>query len=319
MRMRTRNVTTRGYVAALVLVSLCAASGAYGQSADRDLDLDSRANRQSAISNADGHSTGAGFEFILTAPLLYTNFATQIATDELLSRKGDAHFYPDAQLKWSHQFDWLKLSVGVDLATDRYLTQKSANEDTITSGVKLAFTDGKSDVFVPYVSYASYIDFLPLFSRRDDTLQDFAAGFSSSIGLDGSGNVVAYSKANQAGEGYTRFDARVGQRIADPRDFENKFISASVTFGYFVSPELEVSISPLAKAKWYDDYFGDARRDLNLNALLLVAWTPPWLRDLAHGAEIDFTATIERNFSNLAEKNYTRWEAGPAVVFRVKF
>ena len=317
--MRTRSATTRDYLAAIVLVSLCAASSAHGQSTDRDLDQEARANRQSATSNTDSHSAGTGFELIVSAPLLYTNFATQIATDELLSRKGDAHFYPDVALKWSHQFDWLKLSVGVDLAMDRYLTQKSANEDTINSGFKAAFTDGKSDLFVPYVSYASWVDFLPLFGRHDDTLQDFAAGFTSSIGLNGNGSVIPYKKATQDGDAYIRFDARIGQRIADPRDYENKFVSASVQFGYVVNRELEVSISPMVKAKWYDDYFGDVRRDVNVNTLFLVAWTPPWLKDMARGAEIDFTATIERNFSNLAEKNYTRWEAGPGVVFRVKF
>jgi hypothetical protein len=94
---------------------------------------------------------------------------------------------------------------------------------------------------------------------------------------------------------------------------------ASLQVGYFVNRELEVSITPALRARWYDDYFGDARRDFNASALLLVAWRPDWLRKLVHGAEIDFTANLERNISNLPEKTYSRWEAGPTLVFRTKF
>jgi hypothetical protein len=315
--MTTQNARTLGHLAITVCAFVGAATNAYGQSRDHDIDLDSRRAQQSLDTERPGQSYG--FEAVLTAPILFTNFAVQTATDELISRKGDAHFNPDLLLKYTHEFEWLKLTVGADVLMDRYLTQTAASEDALIGTVKAAFTDGRSDLFVPYVSYTGSMDFLPTFSRRDDTLHDWAAGFSSSIGLDSSGGFIPYRTAYSTGDTYVRFDARVGRRLSDPRDYQNTFAVASLQVGYFVNRELEVSITPALRARWYDDYFGDARRDFNASALLLVAWRPDWLRKLVHGAEIDFTANLERNISNLPEKTYSRWEAGPTLVFRTKF
>ena len=70
----------------------------------------------------------------MTAPILYTNFAVQTISDELISRQGDWHFAPDVLLKWTHQFDWVKLTVGADVFVDRYLKQTLASEDACWSG-----------------------------------------------------------------------------------------------------------------------------------------------------------------------------------------
>ena len=316
--MTTQIAKTPGYLAILICACFGAASNAYGQ-ANRDADLDARITRQTTNVDNDRHSENYGFEVIVTAPILYTNFAVQTISDELISRQGDWHFAPDVLLKWTHQFDWVKLTVGADVFADRYLKQTLASEDALVGTVKAAFTDGRSDLFVPYLSYTGAMDFQPWLAKRDDTLHDFAAGFSSAIGFDGSGAVIPYKKANMTGDAYLRFDARIGQRLADPTDFENRFAVATLQIGYFLNREIEVSISPQLKARWYDNYFGDVRRDFNAGALLFVAWTPDWLRKMVHGAEIDFTANLERNFSNLPEKTYTRWEAGPSVVFRARF
>jgi hypothetical protein len=295
------------------------AGNAVAQSAEHDIDLESRRAQQGAGLVTERPGQAYGFEAVVTAPILYTNFAVQTATDELISRKGDAHISPDLLLKYAHQFEWLKLTVGADLLMDRYLTQTAASEDALIGTVKAAFTDGRSDLFVPYVSYTASMDFLPTFTRRDDTLQDWAAGFSSAIGRTSGGGWIPYRTAYASGDSYVRFDARVGRRLSDPSDFQNVFAVASLQVGYFINQELEVSVTPALRARWYDDYFGEARRDFNAGALLLIAWTPDWLRRKVHGAEIDFTANFERNISNLPEKTYSRWEAGPALVFRAKF
>ncbi len=316
--MKTQNAGTSGYLAVMVCALVCTATNAHGQSRDHDIDLDSRRAQQNVSLDTDRPGQNYGFEVVFAAPILYTNFAVQTVSEELISRKGDAHFNPDLLLKYTRQFEWLKLIVGADALMDRYFTQTAASEDAFVGTVKAAFTDGRSDLFVPYVSYTGSIDYLPTFSRRDDTLHDWAAGFYSAVGLN-SGSFVPYREAYSTGDIYVRFDARAGRRVSDPRDYQNTFAVASLQVGYFVNRELEVSITPALRGRWYDDYFGDVRRDFNASALLLVAWTPDWLRHLVHGAEIDFSVNLERNISNLPEKTYSRWEAGPTLLFRTRF
>jgi serine/threonine protein kinase len=102
-----------------------------------------------------------------------------------------------------------KLSALVDAGIDRYLRQSTANEDTVYASVKASFTDGRSDLLVPYVSYTPSVDFSPTFHREDDTLHDFAAGLTSGIGVR-AGRRIRYADAIDPGDVSLGLDLRAG-------------------------------------------------------------------------------------------------------------
>lgn len=132
-------------------------------------------------------------------------------------------------------------------------------------------------------------------------------------------SAVAFRDATEPGDVYVSLDVRGGRRIADPRELGNTFVSATLTLGYFASKELELSISPKLKARWYPDYFGDFRRDLRPGVLAKAVWTPEWLTRIVPRSEIVLSANFYRNYSNLPDKNYTFWEIGPTLGARWRF
>lgn len=307
----------------LALTCLILTGAAYAQSS-RDRDLNTETGRgdgpSPALPSSDGKpTTHSGFELIVTSPFLYTTNAIQTSTGDVVSARADWHIDPDLLLKWSHQFSAFRITASGDVAIDRYARVREADTDTLLGSVKVDLTDGRSDLFVPFLSYQATVDFEPLFKRRDDVLHDLAAGFKSGVGFNSQGGVIAYRDAIDPGNSYVSVNIQGGRRFAYPRDLENTFFKATAIFGYIATKELELTASPQFRARWYPDYFGEPRRDFRPGVLLKAIWTPDWLRKILPRAEIDFTAEFQRNFSNLPEKAYKLWEIGPTVEVRWKF
>ncbi len=95
------------------------------------------------------------------------------------------HFNPDLLLKWSHQFAALKLSASVDVSIDRFFTETDQD-----GGLTASFTDGRSDLFVPYLSYNVTAELRPDFGKTDDVLHGFSAGFVSGIAYRNAGSLL---------------------------------------------------------------------------------------------------------------------------------
>lgn len=259
------------------------------------------------------------FEIALTAPVLLTDNAVREDVVGNATQRGDAHFNPDLFLKWSHQFANFRLATSVDASVDRYFTETDLDLDTAFGSVALALTDGRSDLFVPYVSYAVTADFVPDFSQWEDVLHSFSAGFGSAIAFDAGGRPIRLQDALNPGDRSFAVDVSAGRRLSDPHDFENSFVLVSADLFYVAASEWTFGFSPRFRARWFDDFFGDFRRDFLLSGLVRAIWTPSWLTSLVPGAEIDATLSFTRNFSTLQSEDFSQWEGGPALVFDWKF
>ncbi len=307
-----------------VALALLAAGNAQAQTRDRDQQFDLRRDREAIIEaapEAEQRQPGPrrDFEIDLTAPVLYTTNPLLANTDTSRGAGPDWHFNPDLLLRWSHQYPSLKLSAAFDISVDRFFSQSSADEDSTFASIKLALGDGKSEGFVPYVSYTGIVDFQPDFHTRDDTLHDFALGFSSAIGLGSDGRVIQYRNATDPGATSFSIDLRGGRRLADPRDFENTFLVVALDVYYVLTNEWALGLTPKLRVRWYDNFGGEFRRDYKPSTVLKAAWTPDWLTTRVRGAEIDFTASFNKNYSTRESARFTEWEVGPTVALSWRF
>jgi hypothetical protein len=116
--------------------------------------------------------------------LLFTNNAVGVLSENTPpSGKPDTHVYPDTLLRWAHQFDFVRLSASGNIAFDRYVKTTDLDSDTLAGVLKAAWTNGRSDLFVPYTAFGVISDYEPGFQTRDDTFYNFFAGFTSGIGI----------------------------------------------------------------------------------------------------------------------------------------
>ena len=178
-----------------------------------------------------------------------------------------------------------------------------------TGSVNAAFTEGSSDLFVPYAAYAGTLDFGTGLAQWNDTLNSVFAGFTSGFGADG--RRIAFRDATNPGDWSVSVDAAAGYRFANPSAFANYFAVAPVDVLYNVSSDLRLGITPTIRGRDYADYFGAPRHDLRVGFLARAEWTPAWLSRLNPEAELDFTVSFLRNHSTLSSASYRQWGAVP--------
>ncbi len=305
------------------LAMLVAGDGLAQLSTDRDAETDIRGDRQRLGPDSPpepGPPSSPGFEIALTAPILFTDNAVgATGTTAGSGRRADGHFNPDLLLKWSRQFAALKLSASIDASVDRFFTETDQDEDTFFGGLTASFTDGRSDLFVPYLSYNVTADLRPDFGNTDDVLHSFSAGFVSAIAFRPGGGRITLREATRPGDRSLALDVSAGRRLADPRDFENTFTVATLDLSYVAASDWTFGLTPKLRVRWYDNFEGEFRRDYRLSGILRAAWTPAWLTRIVPAAEIDFTLSFLKNFSNLPRERFSQWEGGPALALAWRF
>jgi hypothetical protein len=257
------------------------------------------------------------FQATLRVPFSYVSSVVSPAGDTAIN-KGDFHAAPEIALRWSRQYSWVKPTVTVGVGTDLYATVREGNIDTFFTSFKLAFTDGKSDLFVPYATYVGTIYSQGFFRREDITYHEGALGFSSGIGLRGS-KVIKYDEADKAGDMSINLDVRAGRRLSDISGYDNTFVQAKLDVDYVFSKTLTGEVTPKLRVRWYDDYFGDPRRDYRPGLGLRAIWKPEWLKPFASRSEIALNFDVYRNFSSLPDKTFSQWELGPTLELNAKF
>src|SRR5262245_49603946 len=286
----------------------------------------SESSRQSSSDkdkDKDKSSAPKDLTFEITIPGDYTSRAFRASTEDVVPQdKPDVHIHPDVALKYSHQFDWFKLTSNAGAGIDRYFETKDANEDTLFWAGRLQFIDGKSDLFIPYIGYNGIAGFEPGFRRNTDILNDLYAGFKSGIGFKKDFSTIQASDATDPGQSSVVVDLRVTRRVAQPSRQDNVQVQAEVEFSYVFSKEWSASVAPRVRLRWYDDPvddFGTHRRDIRSSMLAKLVWTPEWLTKVLPKAEIDFQFFFLRNYSNIKADEFVVWEVGPQVVLAWKF
>lgn len=265
--------------------------------------------------------TDQDFRLVVTLPLYGTDNAISSTADATTGRQQlpDGHVTPDVLLRWVHQFSFVKLSASVDASVDRYFIHSDQDSDSLYATFKAAWTDGSSDLFVPYLAYNGTLDFGPGLAEWNDTLYSFLLGFSSGIGFDAAGRLIPFRDAVNSGDWSISLDAAIGKRLANPSAFANQFAIATVDVVYNVSPTLRFGITPSVRWRYYNDYFGAPRRDFRFVGYARAEWNPDWLTRLNPGAELQFGVSFLRNQSSLASANYSQWEGGPQLSLSWRF
>ena len=260
------------------------------------------------------------FRLIFTLPLLGTNNAAGAISERAgASGSPDIHVNPDLMLRWMHQYDSVRLSASADIAFDRYATNTDQSSDTVTGVLKAALTNGRSDLFVPYVSYTGIADYEPGFSIRDDALHSFALGFSSGIGISAAGAVIPFRDSSGVGDWSFAADLSFGRRLAAPRDFDSTFATFVTDVVYNLRSDVHLGLLSKVRYRDYDSYFGQSRRDTFVAFQARVELTPEWLTRALPGAELDLAVEFQQNMSTLETARYTRWETGPALILTRRF
>jgi len=285
----------------------------------------SAADRQSRTNidiNAPRQVAPAGqWDLEINLPINWSSNAVQAFGEQAVvpgPPMSDWHITPDVMLRYAYQFSWVRLSAKLDAGEDRYFNQIAVNQDAVYATLKAEFTDGRSDVLVPYVAYTPEVDYLPFFAHWQDTLQDLYAGVSSSLGVR-KGTWVAYRDAIDPGDLSFVLDVSAGQRLAAPGDFQNTFFRASLDVIYVTTPELSFWLTTTYRYRHYPDFFGDNRHDNRLSAIARAVWSPNWLTRRVRDAEIDFNVAWYKNYSNVPSQRYIDWEVGPSVLLAWHF
>jgi len=202
----------------------------------------------------------------------------------------------------------------------RYLRTPDADEGTVFWSLKASLTDGRSDVFIPYLHYAGVAGFEPDFSRNTDIANDLSVGFTSGIGFKADGKEIQSSDATDPGNSAIDLDVRLTRRAAEPSNLDFVQIQATLDYQYVFSKEWSITLEPRLRVRWYDDPVdGQERRDIRPRIMVKAVWTPEWLTKKIKRAEIDFLLYGQRNFSTVKAEEFTQWEVGPSVLLAWKF
>jgi len=266
--------------------------------------------------------TSQDFRLVVTLPAYGTNNAIGSAADAASTDRTqlpDGHVTPDVLLRWVHQFSFVKLSASLDASVDRFFIHSDQDSDSLYASFKAAWTDGSSDLFVPYVAYNGTLDFGPGLGEWNDTLYSFLLGFSSGVGLGAGGRVIRFRDAVNPGDWSVSLDTAIGKRLANPSRFANQFAIASVDVVYNVSTTLRFGVTPSVRWRYYNDYFGAPRRDFRFVGYARAEWNPDWLTRINPDAELQFGVSFLRNQSTLRSANYSQWEGGPSVSLSWRF
>ena len=178
---------------------------------------------------------------------------------------------------------------------------------------------------MPYASVSNEMFFLSTFKQPDITYHDVTIGFYSGLAwrdkerIPYVDSLIPYSDASEPGDVSIYFDARLGRRMSDSTNYQNTFASARITSAYVISTNWRVEASSAFRVRRYEDYHGEKRMDLRPSAAVGLMWSPEWLKKIVKRSELSFNLEFYRNYSNIAEKNYSLWEVGPTLSLRTKF
>ncbi len=293
--------------------------GFAASSIERESKVDAKPGEPSAPASSQD------FRLEFNLPARYSSNVVSTSVDSIVESRGDRYISPELVLKWSHQFDWAKLSAEVGAGMERYLTAHEANLDSLFGTVKIQKTDGKSDKFVPYALVSSSIYYEPTFNLHEISFYDVAGGFYTGFAwrdkdlIPYIDSFIPYADAMEPGDISVMFDFRGGRRLSDISDYRNTFVSAKAELAYTFAANWRVETAAKLRARWYGDYFGDRRIDYRPGASMGLFWSPDWLKTIVKHSEISLDFEVYRNYSNLPDKNYSVWELGPTLSLRTKF
>ena len=288
-----------------------------------DESLSARAEKPTRNDAKDAKTPDKDFTLGFDLPVNYASNVVSASVDSVLDSRSDGHAAPEISLKWSHQYEIVKATAQFAASVDRYFNTTSANSSSFSGSLKLEKTDGKSQYFVPYASTINQTFFIPTFSKTDIMYNDVAMGFWSGFAwrprANGDYSNLPFADAGKAGDISVKFDVQLGRRLSDVLEYQNNFVVAKTTVSYSLSEDARVDSDLKLRGRFYENYYGEKRRDLRVGASIGLFWTPEWLKKISSRSELSVNFDFYRNQSNIPNKTYSVWELGPMLSLRTKF
>jgi hypothetical protein len=318
--------------------AMAAAPGGGSDVATRDDRSDRIEDQESAIDAAksvaqDRESVAASvprsFTFRLNVPLYYNSNANEMPSPASAALEGN----PQVELGWRRDLTALPLRISIRLGADadRYATVPEAQEDQTYGSLKAAYYDPHNDqTWAPFVSYKNTLIFGATFDSWTETRNDFALGIDKFFSFDrGFHQLPASGRSRVDAVWVLGMSTYVQRRLRTPDpDSVALYVVPSVMF--VPTKEWSVSVFVNARERWFDSVPSGAtttsRRDFEINPILTIAYDPSgplsWGNELSHflGApQIALQIGFERRSSNLANKSWNQWTAGPVLTASWRF
>jgi hypothetical protein len=298
----------------LVVAAVVAAgmpSRAPAQTVDSDVRNELKTERRDQLRSLRIAPPPKEFDVSVTVPFTYNTNPGQNPG----SGEASWHWSPDVAAGWRRQFEWARLSTRANVSFDRYTSQHDLDADEAWLLFKAELTDGNDYRWTPYVSYRPDWSFTATFDERVQTTHDFAAGISNMFYLSDAGAWIARRAARMPGATFFGFDISAGYRYSDPEYFSATFLKAKLPFRVVVNERVIAGVQPTLTARWYPDYKGTFRRDFRPGGNVGITWSPEGFDSWELSAGAQYT----RTFSTRAKSEFSQWDIGPTVSFRVKF
>ncbi len=265
-----------------------------------------------------GAPTPGEFNFRANAPLQYNSNAGQAPSG------GPAAFEIDPQIElgWTRSLTSmpLKLNLRLSADSDRYADAPQADEDEVSGSFKASYYDANNDqAWAPFLSYKSGAIFDPTFSPWTETKNDFALGFDRVFNFDGDFQPLPASTRSRVAAVWSfGLSSFVQRRLRTPGpDSTALYVVPSAT--YTSSENWTVSLFMNTRERWFDSGTSSittpSRRDFEIEPISTIAYDPK----LPGAPQIALQVGFERRSSNLPNKSWDQWTAGPVLTANWRF
>jgi hypothetical protein len=283
-------------------------------------------DRQAALAAAPRE-----FYVRINLPLFYNSNAEEFQSHGSSALEGN----PQLELGWGRSFTTLPLKLAVKLYADvdRYANvpiPNEANEDELYESIKASYYDaGNDQQWSPFVSFKNNTIYDATFNPWTETKNDFAIGFDKFFNFNGGFQRLPASAKSRNNAVFTLGISIYAQRrLRTPGPSSWAFYAVpSVT--YVPSDKWSISLFLNTRQRWFDSVSGPTpRRDFEFEPIFTVAYDPATPLFGAEGKSLpQFVGTpqialqvgFERRSSNLPNKSYSIWTAGPVLTASWKF
>jgi hypothetical protein len=258
------------------------------------------------------------FNFRINAPLQYNSNPAQAPSGSRAALEAD----PAIELGWTRSLTSmpLKLSVRLRADTDRYTNAPQANEDEVSGSFKASYYDVNNDqAWAPFFSYKAGALFDATFSPWTETKNDLALGVDKLFNFDGDlQRLPASGRSRGAAVWSFGVSSFIQRRLRTPGpDSIALYVAPSAT--YAPTENWTVSLFVNARERWFDGISSPiapvSRRDFEIEPISTIAYDPK----LPGAPQVALQVGFERRASNVPDRSWSQWTAGPVLSANWRF
>lgn len=215
-------------------------------------------------------------------------------------RRSDRVFTPSVNADVDMKFGDTTLKAGVEVSGERYDENSDLDGDAFAASLGIEHKLGDWRVALGYSPTLAYD---VGFGAWQATFHAFTADLRRS-----------YPAASLGANTSITPSITLTRVQANPSDFDSSKVTLGAGFRSPIgSTDLAVSARLVGSYQRYDNFFGRHRNDATTSASLTLAWSPN------DAITVAGSVSALRNWSNLSNKRYNRFDAIPAITLAASF